>query len=178
MDKAEQAVQGQGSYPLSNGQKKRLILAAQSAYAVQSRCGLADGTFDEWRRGALADAVRETSFRAVRQSQFNDVLKYFHELAGRKAMAQSVRDPDTDKRRRALWSLEQVYGEVAEWLGGVDGAKRYAAALFERTHHTTASAATAKQVWSVIFTLRNRAAAKEKKASAENAAARRREARQ
>ena len=35
MDKAEEAIFGQGSYLLTNEQKKRLILAARNAYETQ-----------------------------------------------------------------------------------------------------------------------------------------------
>ena len=63
-----------------------------------------------------------------------------------------------DEGRRAQWSLGLVEGETADAFGGHEGARRYADALFARIHKTDRYAATAKQVWAVIFTLRNRAA--------------------
>ena len=47
---------------------------------------------------------------------------------------------------------------MADAFGGREGARRYADALFARIHKTDRYAATAKQTWAVIFTLRNRAA--------------------
>ena len=62
-----------------------------------------------------------------------------------------------DERRRALWSLNLEEGRLAEEFGGREGAERYADALFGKIHRTDRYAATARQVWAVIFTLRNRA---------------------
>jgi len=61
-----------------------------------------------------------------------------------------------DERRRALWALNLVEGEVADDFGGRGGARSYADALFWRIHKTDRYTANARQVWAVIFTLRKR----------------------
>jgi len=160
MDKAEEAVEGQGSYPLTNEQKKRLVCAVKAAYDVQRSFGWADEPFDVWRRGALADATQETSIRALRQRQYNTALKYFLGLAGREAAARRVRGEGEDKRLRAVWALWRECGGLADAFGGQEQAQAYASALFTRIHRTTSERATAKQIWAVIFTMRNRVAAK------------------
>lgn len=163
MDKAEEAIAGQGGYLLTNEQKKRLILAAQKAYNVQKSLGLADETFDVWRRAALADAVQLSSFRMVRQHQYNAALKYFLELAGNTGAAARVRPEAVDQAKRAKWALGHTCVELADVFGGVKQAWNYAHVLFKRIHRTEYAFATAKQVWAVIFTMKNRAKAKAKK---------------
>ena len=68
-----------------------------------------------------------------------------------------------DERRRALWTLNLVEGEVAEEFDGREGVERYADALFQKIHKTDRLTATARQVWAVIFTLRKRAATRRAK---------------
>ena len=68
-----------------------------------------------------------------------------------------------DEERRALWALNLAEGEVAGSFGGREGAARYADALFGKIHKTVRFAATARQIWAVIFTLRKRAAGRRSK---------------
>ena len=84
-------------------------------------------------------------------------MDYFGRLAGDKRAEARRSDTIADEERRALWALNLVEGEVAGTLGGREGARRYADALFRKIHKTDRYGATARQVWAVIFTLRNRA---------------------
>ena len=136
-------------------------------------------SFDAWRRATLHDVVgaaAPSSFRAVTQRDYARVVAYFLELAGEECSnVRNVRNDRiafehsnnqtfkhspkaADERRRALWTLNLVEGEVAEEFGGREGARRYSDALFAKIHKTDRLSATARQVWAVIFTLRNRAA--------------------
>ena len=129
----DRAVRAQGGAVVKPHQVKAMVLAARRAYKVQSDAGLVDDgvDFDSWRRATLHDVVGAAapdSFRAVTQRDYAAVVEYF------------------------------VEGEVADAFGGREGARRYADALFTRIHKTDRFAATAKQTWAVIFTLRNRAA--------------------
>ncbi len=161
-DAIDKAVRAQGGAVVKPHQVKAMILAARRAYSEQSKAGLVDDGvgFDAWRRATLHDVVGPSapdSFRAVTQRDYAAVLAYFGELAGdRRAEA---RHPDDDEQARALWTLNLVEGEVAGTLGGREGARRYADALFRKIHKTERHAATARQVWAVIFTLRKRAKA-------------------
>ena len=144
--------------------------------------------FDAWRRATLHDVVgaaAPSSFRAVTQRDYVAVLRYFGELAGESGAPRTsrptnnggmnaaplvadrfaapcgggyARDKTADERRRALWALNLEEGRLEDFFGGRDGAARYADALFEKIHETSRLTATARQVWAVIFTLRNRAA--------------------
>ena len=164
-DAIDKAVRAQGGAVVKPHQVKDMILAARRAYKAQAEVGLVDDgvDFDAWRRATLHDVTGPASpdsFRAVTQRDYAAVMEYFGELAGdRPARSNSKRTTARDELARALWSLELVEGEVAGVLGGRDGARRYADALFRKIHKTSRYAATARQTWAVIFTLRMRAKA-------------------
>ena len=160
----DRAVRAQGGAVVKPHQVKAMILAARRAYKMQADAGLVDDgvDFDAWRRATLHDVVGAAapdSFRAVTQRDYAAVLGYFMELAGNSGKSgDSGKSGIADEQRRAQWSLGLVEGETADAFGGREGARRYADALFARIHKTDRYAATAKQVWAVIFTLRKRAA--------------------
>lgn len=160
----DRAVRAQGGSVVKPQQVKAMIVAAQRAYREQSQLGLVDDGvgFDAWRRAALHDivgAAAPSSFRAVTQRDFAAVMTYFRELAGGVAERSSA-IRSGDEERRAKWALRRVEEETAEAFGGVEGARRYADALFEKIHKTSRLVADAKQTWAVIFTMRGRAKAR------------------
>ena len=161
----DKAVRAQGGAVVKPHQVKAMILAARRAYIEQSKLGLVDDGvgFDAWRRATLHDivgAAAPDSFRAVTQRDYVAVVRYFGKLAGCGGGTEATpsRDKTADERRRAQWALNLVEGEVGDQFGGREGARRYADALFARIHGTDRETATARQIWAVIFTLRNRAA--------------------
>ena len=161
----DRAVRAQGGAVVKPHQVKAMVLAARRAYNVQSDAGLVDDgvDFDSWRRATLHDVVGAAapdSFRAVTQRDYAAVVEYFGRLAGDRAPTggNSKRTTASDEERRALCSLGMEEAAQADAFGGREGARRYADALFARIHKTDRYAATAKQIWAVIFTLRNRAA--------------------
>lgn len=159
----DRAVRAQGGAVVKPHQVKAMVLAARRAYKVQSDAGLVDDgvDFDSWRRATLHDVVgvaAPDSFRAVTQRDYAAVMDYFGRLAGdRPSTARPSNLIASDEQARALWALNLEEGEVAGTLGGREGARRYADALFRKIHKTDRYGATARQVWAVIFTLRNRA---------------------
>lgn len=160
---ADKAVRAQGGAVVKPHQVKAMILAARRAYSEQAKLGLVDDGvgFDAWRRATLHDVVgaaAPSSFRAVTQRDYVAVLRYFGELAGDGGIAAAAHDKTADERRRALWSLNLEEGRLEDYFGGREGARRYADSLFWKIHRTDRLTATARQVWAVIFTLRNRAA--------------------
>ena len=161
----DRAVRAQGGAVVKPHQVKAMVLAARRAYKVQSDAGLVDDgvDFDSWRRATLHDVVGAAapdSFRAVTQRDYAAVVEYFGRLAGDRAPTggNSKRTTASDEERRALCSLGMEEAAQADAFGWREGARRYADALFARIHKTDRYAATAKQIWAVIFTLRNRAA--------------------
>ena len=157
-NKAEAAVAGQASFLLTKEQKKRLILVAQDAWSEQKRVGMCDDTFEVFRRGALFDVCSKTSFRSVMQGEYLDAINYFRKLAGKQVEPKQVKRASTaeDERRRALYSLKKECENLADRYGGAGGAAVYADALFQGIHKCGQDKASAKQIWNVIFTLRNR----------------------
>jgi len=164
---ADKAVRAQGGGLVTSQQIKAMIVTARRAFDVQAKMGMVDEgiDFDTWRKANLHDVVGAAasgSFRLVTQRDYAAVIGYFSELAGGQT-TETKREKEADERRRALWSLgmtEDIHGAA---FGGKDGARRYADALFEKVHGTDRLTATARQVWAVIFTLRNRAAARRTK---------------
>ena len=175
------AVRAQGGAVVKPHQVKAMILAARRAYSEQAKLGLVDDGvgFDAWRLATLHDVVgaaAPSSFRAVTQRDYVAVLRYFLELAGEKEVEKlnveklkssnnlstlqpfnSSTSRSADERRRALWALNLEEGRLEDHFGGREGARRYADSLFWKIHQTDRLTATARQVWAVIFTLRNRA---------------------
>lgn len=171
----DRAVRAQGACVVKPHQVRAMILAARRAYKVQSKLGLVDyGVgFDAWRCAALHDVTgpgAPDSFRAVTQRDYAAVVEYFLELAGGKAERSSA-IKSGDEVRRALWALAFAERDSAGVFGGAEGGRRYVDALFARIHATDRAHATAKQVWAVIFTLRNRAAKKRARMAQEASAA-------
>ena len=161
-DAIDKAVRAQGGAVVKPHQVKAMILAARRAYSEQAKAGLVDDgvDFDAWRRATLHDVVGAAapdSFRAVTQRDYAAVMDYFGRLAGDKRAEARRSDTIADVERRALWALNLVEGEVAGTLGGREGARRYADALFRKIHKTDRSGATARRVLAGSFTLRNRA---------------------
>jgi len=164
-DAIDKAVRAQGGAVVKPHQVKAMILAARRAYKMQADAGLVDDgvDFDAWRRATLHDVVGAAapdSFRAVTQRDYAAVMDYFGRLAGDKRAEARRSDTIADEERRALWALNFAERDAAGTLGGREGARRYADALFRKIHKTDRYGATARQVWAVIFTLRNRANSK------------------
>lgn len=172
-DRSEKAVSGAAAALVSKDQIRRLILEAGAAHRRQASLGLADEPFDAWRHGALYDAVRKTSFRALGQHEFGLALNHFERLAGKPvstvwgranhAIALRESSPEGD-RRRAEFKLTEACEEVAPaFNGSAEEALAYAVVLLRTIHRTDLPSASAKQLWQVMFTLRNRAASRLRK---------------
>ncbi len=166
-NKADQAVRGQGDCFITNTQKRDLIIVAHKAYDEQKRLGLVDDeSFDVFRKGALWDACHKTSFKLINQREYSKVRIYFAKLAGTVAARGVPASPEAmqsaDEWRRANNALSNEEKVWVDAFGGVDGVARYVDSLFVKIHKTTRKQATAKQVWSVLFTLRNRGGKKRK----------------
>ena len=116
------------------------------------------------RTNALDKAVRAQGGFVVKPHQVKAMILAARRAYDIQAKAGLVDDGvGFDAWRRALWALARVEGEVAGAFGGRGEAARYADALFGKIHRTDRDRATARQIWSVIFTLRNRAAGRRAK---------------
>jgi hypothetical protein len=158
----DRAIAGQAGGVVSKRQVRDLILTALKAYGNQQRAGMADEPFDVWRKAALHDACGRQSFRAVTQGEYGDVLGYFLQLQGVSARARKAAQQSkaADEAERARYALRRECESLADAFGSAAGAEAYADALLERIHKTDIEEASAKQLWQVVFTMRNRAKGK------------------
>ena len=95
--------------PVTPVQVKALIVEARRAWAAQRRLGLAEEPFDEWRRAALWDCCRESSFRKLDQGGFDLALPYFRKLAmADGAPFDEAAAKEAGDLRRALWDFRRL----------------------------------------------------------------------
>ena len=145
----DMAIAGQSNQTLNKEQVRDLILSAQKAYHVQQKLGLADEAFDIWRKAALHDA--SAGFGDSTGMANAGILVCLPEEAG---------EPPRQADEAGSLDLDNECQRQAEAFGSYEGARVYAETLLGRIHRTTVTGATAKQLWQVMFTVRNRARAK------------------
>ena len=165
MKRDDMAIAGQAGGIITKEQVRDLILAATAAHKVQAKLGLAEEPFNVWRKSALHDACGRQSFRDVRQSEYGKTLKYLLLLAGKhpEQRPAAAKSRGQDEAGRARWALDGECKTLADAFGSENGARTYAETLLGRIHKTTWHGATAKQLWQVLFTMRNRGKAKARK---------------
>lgn len=132
--------------PLTRGQKARLAMLAAKAYAHQRVCGM---SVDEWRHEVAWQTCGRRISEAV-QRDYSDLKAAFLDLAGEpeQAFRQHVRGVD-HKRRVALYKLR----EACEERGLHES---YPASICMTQFRCGLEDATAKQLWCLVFTVRNR----------------------
>lgn len=161
MDREGIAIAAQGAGSLTPLQVRTLAAEARRAYETQRRLGLADEDFDAWRHGAVQDAVPgRRGLRDLTQADFAPVRAWLRELAGGQRPGCRRSPSEDDDARRARWTLRRSMESHAGFFGGPDGVEAYVADLFRRIHGTTMEEASARQIWQVFYTLRNRASAR------------------
>lgn len=147
---------------LSHLQKRDIALAARDAYqawpereafeAINSHLTRTD-CFEAWRHVEQGKAVGIQSLCECTQAHYARALAHFQRLAGQEGAAQHTEARDQDNPRRiALWKLRQALTEA-----GLP--ESYAAAICRRQYRCALSEASDKQVWCLVYTVRNRAAA-------------------
>lgn len=156
-DAADMAIAGQGAAPLTRRQTIALAVLARQAYERMRKIGLAEEPFDEWRRAAVAEAVPGAKgLRDLSQESFAAAADYFRALRDDGRMGDGRLLAEEDRRRRAFWALRRCLKRAEERWPGPGTPEDYARALFERIHGTTMEEATARQIWLVTITFRNR----------------------
>ena len=165
----EHAVAGQGAGGLTKKQIIALATMARKAYAAQSSLGLADAfkDFDTWRKGVLYHLTERTtqkdltSFKKITQREYSTVFKRFAELAMMSETAARCKSEEEDEAARARHILYKTMEEEAvNFDGGFNGALRYASKVCADQYGCICDKATAKQIWRVIYTIKNRAKAR------------------
>ena len=145
--------------PLSNMQKREISIAARRAYDVWAEREAFElinpelsrtACFEAWRHVEQGKACGVQSLRAATQAHYGRLLAHFQALGGNPVAAArtATRDADND-RRIARYKLDQALAERGL-------AAEYASAICRQQFRRTLAEATAKQLWCLVFTVRNR----------------------
>lgn len=106
--------------------------------------------FEAWRHVEQGKAVGIQSLCECTQAHFQPLVAHFRELLGDAEGAQRARDRDADNGRRiALFKLRETLRERELTEG-------YAAAICRRQFRCELNRASVKQVWCLVYTVRNR----------------------
>jgi hypothetical protein len=139
---------GPGS-PLSNEQKARICIIAKEAFLKASQnCTFRN--FKEWRRQEQLEAIGKESLRECVQSDYLALLAHFQNLAGESGRAvKNIIRAAAEERAVARNKLDESLGERGLRL-------EYAEAICKRQFKCDLDGASAKQLWTLNFTVRNR----------------------
>jgi hypothetical protein len=146
--------------PLSKKQKARLAMLSDRAFA---RLGGGSGDCatalarEQFRHAQVASAVSKLGLRCCSQTDYKLVEAHFLFLLGEdgaslNAHLRGLTNPD----RVAAWKLQQAIADAAD--AGIT--RDYVAAICRRQYRCALADCTARQCWSLLFTVRNRAAAR------------------
>jgi hypothetical protein len=145
--------------PLSNEQKAKIAQLARRAYLAWPEREAFEAInsdrskttcFESWRHVEQGKACGVQSLRACTQAHWGRLVAHFQALAGDAAGATRTRARDADNDRRiARYKLGQALQER-----GLKEA--YAATICRRQYRCGLEDASAKQLWSLIFTVRSR----------------------
>jgi hypothetical protein len=156
--------------PLSILQKREIAQLARRAYDAWSEREAFEAIntgqsktacFEAWRHVEQGNACGVQSLCACTQAHYGRLVAHFQALGGNAAAATRtlVRDADND-RRIARYKLDEALRERGL-------REEYAAAICRRQYRCGLDGANARQLWSLLYTIRNR----RKPASAPAAAA-------
>jgi len=139
---------------LTKPQLARICIIANEAAAAHGITGWREVA--AWRREQQRERFGLASLTAATQDQYADIKGHFQALAGNAAEAYETIRRGLDKRRVARWNLDKALREA-------NLALPYAVAICRTQYRTALEDASAKQLWALVFTIRNRAAAKRRK---------------
>lgn len=137
---------------LSKEQKARLSISARKAAAVQG-VSLKSKDLVEWRHEVSIRACGVRISEAT-QAHWADLKAAFEDLGGQPeaAFLTQLREGD-NKRRIAMWKLEKELEKKGLATG-------YAAAICKTQYKIPLAQASAKQLWCLFYTVKNRRNAK------------------
>ncbi len=144
---------------LSKDQKRAIAQLARQAYqawpereafeAINAGRSRTD-CFESWRHVEQGKACGMQSLRDCTQAHYGRLVAHFKALAGDAAGAARTlaRDADND-RRIARYKLDEALRERGLRT-------EYAASICRRQNRCELDAATARQIWRLVYTVRNR----------------------
>lgn len=162
MNAADRAVAGSASAPLTKDQRslmmRRFVLPA---WRRRQNEGLAGEDLEEWRREEQFKACHRTHLRSCTQADWPLLCGHFLRVMGRLDEARRMETRAlTGNLPVARRKLEEALREAGPALGD---ARAYAAAIARRQFKRGLDELTERQVWCLVFTVRNRARGKARK---------------
>lgn len=163
---------------LTNRQKQVLCQLAAAAYAVQQKHGLIDEgvKLEAWRHAEQLEAVGIGSLRDCRQAHYLHLRGHFEALASGEpsrafaGMTAAIDDPDRQTIRAILKTELARFADLDDDQGrrmGEHRAEAYAMTIAKRRGYVGSDQVGAvcdhwdtNKLWTLIYTLRNRIAAK------------------
>ncbi len=151
------------SAPLTHKQKRYLSQLARRCLNIvralaRGRGERFDVREDDWRHQEVIAACGKHGLRCCTQADYNAVKAHFLDKLGSHGDAFNAQvRAATEERRVAEYKLAAECAAAGLHLN-------YANAICQRQYGCTLFDATAKQLWTLVYTIRNRAAAKRKAA--------------
>ena len=139
------------SAPLDDGQKAHLCILAREAFEkVHGQPPSSQAELDAWRRAEQGRACGVTSLRAATQRDYKQIESRMLALKGNaKAAVRSAERAMTEGVRLAMFKLQEALAER-----GLH--ESYAASICRRQFKRSISEASERQVWCLVYTVRNR----------------------
>ena len=156
----EKAISGAALAPLSNEQKRDIILLAKKAYLRQNEQNGQNNSdhsvsFADWRRREQKLCVERGSLTICTNEDFNFLKAHFLSLAGKPEQASAVRIRAAGEPR--LWAMNKFEAECRDAADVLPQARQYAAGFLRNARGVSLEQASAKQIWHAIYIIRRRA---------------------
>jgi len=158
MDKhTEKAIHGAALAPLTNEQKKRLILLARRAFAKQSEISnlKSEISFDAWRHAQQVQAVERSSLCSCTNEDYLFLKAHYLRLLGEEEKAEVLQVKAVCEPR--LWALSRLHKECEAAADVIPGALKYAEGFLRNCRKINLDQASEKQLWHAIYVVRRRA---------------------
>jgi len=152
----KKAIAGAAMAPLSNEQKKELVLLAKRAYEFRRQSSEVRGqTLEEWRHTEQKLAVERGSLTVCTNEDFLFLKAHFLSLLGKKELASQVRVKAATEPH--AWAMARFERECKAAADVLPQARDYAAGFLRNARGVTLDQASEKQIWHAVFIIRRRA---------------------
>ena len=163
MNAIDRAIAGSTAGPLTAHQRQWLMghLVAP-AWKARTAAGLTRESLEDWRHEENFKACHKTHLRTATQADWSLLCGHYLRMLGRTGEARATETRGAcGSHAVARHKLREAIAEAAPALGNAAG---YAAAIARRQYGTAdVTALSARQCWSLVYTLRNRSKAKARK---------------
>ncbi len=153
------AISGAALAPLSNEQKRELVLLAKKAWNAYGQERMAQSLdvmdFEEWRHQQQMMAVERKSLTVCTNEDYLFLKAHFLTLLGKKDTANALRVRATCEPR--IWAKSRFERECRDAADVLPHAREYAAGFLRNARGVDLDTASEKQLWHAIYIIRRRA---------------------